>query len=391
METPSLENPIRARVVQQQRRRRLPVLPPDLIVEILTWLPVDSLLRFRSVSKWFKTLISSPDFVKSHLRNTKALSAVKPNRVDRLFRRSLHSWSLDTLYNAPGIEGVELVDTVKRHLISYDWAVGSCDGMLCSVGWYSRMVVWNPSTGIVMELSLKDLPDVASTEEMFEISRVFGFGYDCQLDDYKVVAMISYPAENRTRHDEFETLVKVFALKTTSWRRVDNFKHGLPIGNGTFAAGRLYYKVRSFDAGNLERKDTLFSLDLATEKFNKVKLPDFDEAATTLWELGSFADDRLYLTCSYGNSCEVWVMKEPRVMESWTKLFRVDQHEVNAQSLAPLYISDNGEALWKNGADLFIYNSKDNTFRFPRSRGLSDPNNREVIYMETLVSPRMDN
>ncbi|CAI0397214.1 unnamed protein product [Linum tenue] len=290
----------------------MPVLPPDLIVEILTWIPVDSLLRFRSVSKWFKTLISSPDFVKSHLRNTKALSAVKPNRVDRLFRRSLnfvrrvirsgveqnpppwglHSWSLDTLYNAPGIEGVELVDTVKRDFISDDWAVGSCDGMLCSVGWYSRMVVWNPSTGIVMELP--DLPYVASTEEMFEISRVSGFGYDCQLDDYKVVTMISCPAENCTRHDEFETQVKVFALSTTSWRRIDNFKHGIPIGNGKFAAGRLYYKVRSFDAGDLERKDTLFSLDLATEKFNK---------SLELRNLGLSCSGSISLRSMHGHSC----------------------------------------------------------------------------------------
>lgn len=38
------------------------VLPGDLIVEILSWLPVDALLRFRCVCKSWKSLIFDPSF-----------------------------------------------------------------------------------------------------------------------------------------------------------------------------------------------------------------------------------------------------------------------------------------------------------------------------------------
>ncbi|QCD99183.1 hypothetical protein DEO72_LG7g464 [Vigna unguiculata] len=43
-------------------------LSKDLILEILSWLPVKSLLRFTSVSEWFQRLISDPTFVKLHLQ-----------------------------------------------------------------------------------------------------------------------------------------------------------------------------------------------------------------------------------------------------------------------------------------------------------------------------------
>lgn len=43
----------------------LPVLPEDLIVEILVWLPVESLCRFRSVSKKCNALLTSSQFITS--------------------------------------------------------------------------------------------------------------------------------------------------------------------------------------------------------------------------------------------------------------------------------------------------------------------------------------
>ncbi|KAM1758061.1 hypothetical protein ACFX11_007231 [Malus domestica] len=44
-----------------------PVLPWDMIVEILSWLPPKSLCRFTSVSKPWKSLVYNPNFVKFHL------------------------------------------------------------------------------------------------------------------------------------------------------------------------------------------------------------------------------------------------------------------------------------------------------------------------------------
>lgn len=45
-------------------------LPDDLITEILSFLPVKSLVRFRCVSIYWKTLISDRAFVKLHLKKS---------------------------------------------------------------------------------------------------------------------------------------------------------------------------------------------------------------------------------------------------------------------------------------------------------------------------------
>lgn len=60
--------------IQSAKSRRTPtsafVVPEDLIVEILSFLPVKSLLQFRCVSKSWKTLISDSTFVKLHLNRS---------------------------------------------------------------------------------------------------------------------------------------------------------------------------------------------------------------------------------------------------------------------------------------------------------------------------------
>ena len=44
-------------------------LPRELIIDILSRLPIKSLCQFKCVSKPWRTLISHPDFVKTHLHH----------------------------------------------------------------------------------------------------------------------------------------------------------------------------------------------------------------------------------------------------------------------------------------------------------------------------------
>ena len=46
------------------------VLPEELIVEILSWVPVKPLMRFKCVSKTWNSLIFHPTFVKLHLQRS---------------------------------------------------------------------------------------------------------------------------------------------------------------------------------------------------------------------------------------------------------------------------------------------------------------------------------
>ncbi|KAM3340851.1 hypothetical protein P3S68_028486 [Capsicum galapagoense] len=55
-------------------------IPPEVIDEILSRLPVKSLLRFKCVSKSFKSLIDSPKFIQAHLKQ----QSLKPNSDGKL-------------------------------------------------------------------------------------------------------------------------------------------------------------------------------------------------------------------------------------------------------------------------------------------------------------------
>jgi len=48
----------------------LPVLLLDLIVEIISWLPVKPVVRFKCVSKHYQSIISDPKFAKLHLQRS---------------------------------------------------------------------------------------------------------------------------------------------------------------------------------------------------------------------------------------------------------------------------------------------------------------------------------
>ena len=60
---------------------RQPFLPVELVVEILSRLPVKSLLLFKSVCKSWKTLISDPKFAQTHIWNVIADPTITHQRI----------------------------------------------------------------------------------------------------------------------------------------------------------------------------------------------------------------------------------------------------------------------------------------------------------------------
>ncbi|XP_042515312.1 F-box protein CPR1-like [Macadamia integrifolia] len=73
-------------------------LPEDLIIDILSRLPVKSLLRFRCVSKPWCTLITDPSFIKMHLNRSLAintnLTLIYKNSID-FYSVDLDAWELN--------------------------------------------------------------------------------------------------------------------------------------------------------------------------------------------------------------------------------------------------------------------------------------------------------
>ncbi|KAM3202926.1 hypothetical protein P3L10_030552 [Capsicum annuum] len=263
----------------------LPKLPQELITAILVRLPVKSLLQFKSVSKEWFALISSP-----HFRNVVHLSTF----LDIV---------LLALYFMTVTETFDLDYPVKqpKRIVR---VLGSVNGFNFYRIWFNSLVLWNPSTG-----KYKQLPDLMPTQ-MVTTGYCFnyGFGYDEVHNDYKIVALFREISKHCVD-------AKIYSLKSDSWRILDDAQgEMLYDGSGKLVNGKLHW-VTIVDGGW-----SIMSIDMVDEKCRKVEQPYYgvDQFSLTLGVLGS----DMCVLCSHERT-DVWVMKDYGVKESWTKMYTI--------------------------------------------------------------------
>ncbi|KDP40079.1 hypothetical protein JCGZ_02077 [Jatropha curcas] len=392
-----LQNPKKAKKSPQcDPLYPLPILPHEILVEILSWLPVRTLIQFRCVSKSFKSLISDHEFIKTHLRKIKSFSGNKPNLYQRivftygdLSLNLLKSCSLYSIFNNSQTDAAELdhysLEDRHRHHV-YDWLVGSLDGVLCVAVKQNFVALWNPSTGV-----FNRMPDLGFGKKSGSYT-VFGFGYDREIDDYKVVAVFCFQSSGVNGAIGYNTRVKVCSRLTESWKSIEGFRYGVPYDvSGKYVNGSLSWPVMC------ERDSVLtwiiVSFDLAKETYKEIVQPNYGEPGYAR-SLGVL-DGCLCVMCNYSAvRADIWVMKEYGVRESWTKLvsipYLIEPEIGHLQYSVPYFISDNGEILLELNSRLAIYNPKDGTFRYPVTNGSGNWVDAE-LYIESLVSPKIEN
>ncbi|KAM3249605.1 hypothetical protein P3L10_011375 [Capsicum annuum] len=254
---------------------KIPTLPLELIIEILSRIPVKSLLKFTCVLKSWLDLISSPDFIKSHLE-------VSANNKDNTHHRlmlcycnddNFKDWSLSSLlYEPDKAEESDSNYPIKNLKKSYH-SMDSVNGLICLVNESDDLYLWNPSIR-----KYKKLPD--STINSTDVSHsVYGVGYDKFHDNYKVVGHTYYLGYLR------DVDAQIYSLKSDSWRSISYLLNGVTINRpGRFVDGNLYW----VNSNSTERN--IIYIDLVYEKWEKMELPSFGEGDNDLW-LGVLGSD----------------------------------------------------------------------------------------------------
>ncbi|KAK9992183.1 hypothetical protein SO802_027168 [Lithocarpus litseifolius] len=92
-------------------------------------------------------------------------------------------------------------------------STGSCNGLLCTTLKHNVFILWNPFTRDLVELPSSSIEFPTRSRKCLSI--VYGFGYDSFSDDYKLLRVFIFAAES------FKTEVKLYSLRTNSWRRID--------------------------------------------------------------------------------------------------------------------------------------------------------------------------
>lgn len=357
-------------------------IPTEIIVsEVLPKLHIKSFLRFKCVSKFFRTVISSRKFIDLHLRSSQLSNT---NNLLILVESDRDLYSLDLDNSESSLIKFPLPSpyktSVRCSILHID---GSCNGLLSFQAGdhfsYSFSMVLNPSTG-TYRLICPCLLGIAAFG--------FGFGYDHGNDDYKIVRFGDYCFDERA-----PKFVNLYSLKANSWRSVEKkVPECILVGRETgvlidnhLLHWRFWYKS--------EKKCRIGCFNLCTEQWeDDIPFPDLSGSNSTssskkyhqYLKTQNRSNNPVYIdlgvlnghlcisrvTANNFSSASVWVMKEYGSKGSWVKMFNTSDSTITWMLQdTPLGFSE-GEILLGNLipdtdrhelSDLMWYNTKDRT------------------------------
>ncbi|GAU45635.1 hypothetical protein TSUD_175480 [Trifolium subterraneum] len=312
----------------------------ELIADILSRLPVKTLMQIKCVCKSWKTLIShDSSFTKLHLqrspRNTHLLLLPEWGRPDEEFDCSVVPFPVSLLIETP-IEFRYPYFRLRNITIRYDpyyqlrnmdcyHIVGSCNGLICLLSnscdtkhHCKSFRLWNPATNTLSE-------KLGHITERFR----FTFGYDNLTDTYKVVAF----SVNK---------VKVFSFSDNVWRDIQSFTvvpfdiHPRQLNchqynnDGVYVSGAInWLAIRNkieYEWNDITVDDfVIVSLDLATETYRQLLPPSGFVEVPPVEPCVSVLMDCLCFSYRFKDTHFVlWKMMEFGVQESWTQFLKIN-------------------------------------------------------------------
>jgi F-box interacting protein len=335
-------------------RRKMLILPQELIAEILSTLPVESLVRFQCVSKAWLSQINDPYFIKMHLHTNRQRSLIGKKRKSN---RWPEEYYLVNISNEDRLgDPVKIFPPLYRsENVKYRTSViASCNGLVCILffcnrkyGSHYEIVIWNPSIRKHRRVPFEPVDD-KHKQGVRVNSLNLAFWYDPVNTDYKVLRIVKFDdPESKTKSLEE---VQVYSLKAHSWRRIEDqlpYKEPFIISSSqsVFTNGTLHWFVTS------ATRRTILAFDLTTEKFGVQTLP------FTLHSFGNLMVLEGSL-CAYAYTNQatgVWMMKEYGVTSSWSRLRTVPLTFFYRQLLA---FSKDGKKVLLEDNKLFWYDIK---------------------------------
>ncbi|KAL7215748.1 hypothetical protein ACSBR1_027817 [Camellia fascicularis] len=300
--------------------------PEEVLIEILSRLPVKSLLRFTCVSKPWRSLITNPSFINTHLNKSTnntlthllllRYTCLNPNQEHYSLRFDNKTFNHYDQFTSP----------FKTHF--YFRVVGTCNGLVClsddRFGDKHNIILWNPMIRRYVALPKPSL----SLDSYIPYMSVLGFGFDLRTNDYKVVRISHF---ERRKNAIPLPKVEVYSLKTGSWKALTC---GVPSYNmveyfwehvflNGFAHWIAYKRV-----GDGKFHNVILSFGFGDELFHEIELPE-TVAPTFPLQLGVHLVGTMIAVSFIDNSANhkcvsIWVMKDYGVVESWTKQYNVD-------------------------------------------------------------------
>ncbi|XP_059650158.1 F-box/kelch-repeat protein At3g23880-like [Cornus florida] len=342
------------------QRESFPILPYDLTVNILSRLPIKSLVQLKCVSKSWLNLFTDPYLAKMHFNrshNRKLVSSCTIAKPSRFSNTPIVVFSLDTDESKLTLH----IDSPLPFGTKSIRFFGSCDGLILFSTFPSNtLYLLNPST--------RELNKIPSSPFRNRETVSYGFGYDASARDYKIVELSWSSERNKSN-------VSVYALKINYWRIVHDFPYTIKFRNrGKLFNGALHWLT--YDDDNMSK---IVAFHLANDKFQDFFLPDYETPPHSIEVVKG-------CLCIITVTRELWVMKVYGKRESWTKAATLPNE-------GPLNLSNDDEIQFLTNQWLCAYNIEKNTYssiqKIPCIRGCQDTfrSHEAEIFYESIVSP----
>jgi len=347
----------------------------DLMMEILLKLPMKSVMRFKCLSKSWFSLISDPQFARTHFD----AAAAPTYRLLNLVKDSeAYSVDIELALCDDSAHAVTNIPVPSRFDMYGDslTVAGSCRGFLLVQCLFTDLVVWNPSTGVQKQIFYNN----------WSPHHLSGIGYD-SLDDDFVVVTVTLAVNN--------TVVRYFCLRTNCWSFVEcsvrYSQHKLELRHGEFLNGALYWMVKSSD--NL--RCVIIAFDVREKRLLEIPMPNHLAVLPKRSEIYYLKAMGEYLALclvvrNQAPVIEIWSMKECKVESFWTKTFVFSSNFGCFLSLIyPICFTKNGEILAFNGNNTLVKISDKGKLKYGQQQSRLDFLSCGV-YRESFLSLRDD-
>ncbi|XP_027073817.1 F-box/kelch-repeat protein At3g06240 [Coffea arabica] len=251
-------------------------LPEDLMLSILTRLPVKTVRRYKCVCKPWLKLFSTTEFIKMHHEQTAKNPQNHSLIIHSIDEDYYHNMSLLNV-NSTAEEPTNLVNPFPVIFKEMD-LVGCVNGLVClSCPPFAQMIVlWNPALSIWKAIRL---PNRGIDESIDRIS--LGFAYDESKDDYKIVRITIFKPDGNSPKNFLRAFAEVYSANLDSWKRVRlSFQFSIiPTRSNVIVKGRPYWTAIIYDPVKMFREVMLW-YDVENEVFRHVPVPDYNMDCT---------------------------------------------------------------------------------------------------------------
>ncbi|TYJ16416.1 hypothetical protein E1A91_A10G251900v1 [Gossypium mustelinum] len=305
-------------------------VPEALVTEILSKLPVKSVIRFNCVCKYWCSSFQTPRFISKHYHNN-----IKNNSLIPLLQRFDGNADLAFFSQLSVVKDENFLVKQNIHFpffihdSPYVW--GARHGLFClhsSCMEDTEVAIWNPSTREFKILPPSSVqrptyPGLTCDLVVFDCG---AFEFDFKADDYKFIRFVTFlfvDSECGIESPDDVTQVE----KCDSWKEIPspNYRPFNSYLNNNCLDGICYWQT--------DEKVMILSFDMANEKFSVSPILEF---------VPFFSKTNSEVLVFNGSSFDLWVMNGG----VWTKQFSIES--------IPGVVNPLG--FWKND-ELFLLNT----------------------------------